>query len=180
MLAAARLSMAFQAPGASMQRGSWLWIFGPPASNVMILVLEIATCAVDMLTCPFSRPLSAGTPVSEALLFRFEGPHCSIDINECVRGTDNCGANSTCINTVGGFTCTCWHGFTGLNSDPHSSCTLSEGQPPFCYPVILTRWPVWHYVQHHPVIQVSRVRILFTKILEQHVGTNKPFSQGVM
>lgn len=32
---------------------------------------------------------------------RFEGPTCSIDINECVRGTDNCAANAACINTQG-------------------------------------------------------------------------------
>lgn len=32
---------------------------------------------------------------------RFEGPKCDIDINECVRGTDNCAAEAACINTVG-------------------------------------------------------------------------------
>ena len=30
---------------------------------------------------------------------RFEGPKCDIDINECVRGTDDCTANAACINT---------------------------------------------------------------------------------
>ncbi|CAK0739538.1 hypothetical protein CVIRNUC_001174 [Coccomyxa viridis] len=43
----------------------------------------------------------------------YEGPHCDIDINECVRKTDNCGANSTCSNLPGSFTCTCWRGFSG-------------------------------------------------------------------
>lgn len=32
---------------------------------------------------------------------RFEGPVCTIDINECARGTDNCAANAACINTQG-------------------------------------------------------------------------------
>ncbi|KAK9917687.1 hypothetical protein WJX75_007185 [Coccomyxa subellipsoidea] len=43
----------------------------------------------------------------------FEGPQCNVDINECVRGTHNCAANSTCVNTVGSFSCQCWRGFTG-------------------------------------------------------------------
>ena len=34
-------------------------------------------------------------------LRRFEGPTCNIDINECVRGTDNCAADAACINTQG-------------------------------------------------------------------------------
>ncbi|KAL0028744.1 hypothetical protein WJX79_004058 [Trebouxia sp. C0005] len=52
----------------------------------------------------------------------FEGPTCTIDINECVRGTDNCAANAACINTQGGFQCQCWLGYTG---DGVSSCTAS-------------------------------------------------------
>ena len=44
---------------------------------------------------------------------RFEGPACDVDINECVRGTANCAANSTCTNSNGSFSCACWEGFAG-------------------------------------------------------------------
>ena len=36
---------------------------------------------------------------------RLEGPRCDIDINECVRGTDNCASNAACINTKGIHAC---------------------------------------------------------------------------
>ena len=36
---------------------------------------------------------------------RLEGPRCDVDINECVRGTDNCASNAACINTQGMHTC---------------------------------------------------------------------------
>jgi len=35
------------------------------------------------------------------------------DINECSLGTHNCNANATCINTNGGFSCSCNSGFSG-------------------------------------------------------------------
>ena len=35
---------------------------------------------------------------------RFEGPGCDVDINECVRGTDNCASNAACLNTQGTLT----------------------------------------------------------------------------
>ena len=35
------------------------------------------------------------------------------DINECIRGTDNCDANAVCTNVVGGHTCSCRSGFHG-------------------------------------------------------------------
>ena len=33
------------------------------------------------------------------------------DINECKRGTHSCGANSYCVNTVGGYRCRCAKGY---------------------------------------------------------------------
>eukprot|EP00884_Botryococcus_braunii_P009399 jgi/Botrbrau1/18460/Bobra.0072s0043.1 len=47
----------------------------------------------------------------------YEGPSCNIDINECVRQTDDCSPNSACINTNGGFKCQCYWGYSG------NSCT---------------------------------------------------------
>lgn len=44
---------------------------------------------------------------------RYEGPSCSIDINECVRGTAGCAANAGCINTEGSYRCQCYFGYQG-------------------------------------------------------------------
>lgn len=57
---------------------------------------------------PLHRPPLAPLPRS------YEGPDCSLDINECVRGTDNCAVGSAaCVNTDGGFVCKCAPGYTG-------------------------------------------------------------------
>ena len=37
------------------------------------------------------------------------------DINECEETQDICGANSTCNNTIGAFTCGCEDGFERTN-----------------------------------------------------------------
>ena len=38
------------------------------------------------------------------------------DVDECLSTPSVCGPNSTCINTVGGYNCFCWNGFTATNS----------------------------------------------------------------
>ena len=38
---------------------------------------------------------------------------CFSDINECIRGLDDCTENGTCINTPGSFDCVCKLKFTG-------------------------------------------------------------------
>ena len=35
------------------------------------------------------------------------------DVDECSAGTDNCGTNAACTNTVGSFTCACNSGYSG-------------------------------------------------------------------
>lgn len=37
-----------------------------------------------------------------------------MDINECVRATDGCSPHAGCINSKGGYTCTCYYGFSGV------------------------------------------------------------------
>ncbi|XP_072017426.1 lactadherin-like [Amphiura filiformis] len=39
--------------------------------------------------------------------------HLCTDVDECTLGTDNCGANAVCTNTVGSFTCDCNVGYSG-------------------------------------------------------------------
>jgi hypothetical protein len=71
------------------------------------------------------------------------------DINECTSGTP-CGANTSCANTPGGFTCSCKTGFQGdpvagctdinecltsnggCGSATYYSCTNNVGAPPTC------------------------------------------------
>jgi hypothetical protein len=40
-------------------------------------------------------------------------PNCDVDIDECVRATAGCSPYAGCLNNKGGFTCTCYYGFTG-------------------------------------------------------------------
>ncbi|XP_033647128.1 neurogenic locus notch homolog protein 1-like isoform X1 [Asterias rubens] len=44
--------------------------------------------------------------------YQGDGDTCA-DINECVRGLDNCHADATCINTPGSYRCVCNDGFAG-------------------------------------------------------------------
>ena len=43
-----------------------------------------------------------------ALCCSFEGANCNQDIDECVRGLDDCSPNAACVNTPGSFTCQCY------------------------------------------------------------------------
>ena len=40
----------------------------------------------------------------------FQGADCKTDINECLRGTDDCDLNAACVNTTGSFQCQCFSG----------------------------------------------------------------------
>ena len=42
-----------------------------------------------------------------------EGPTCSVSVNECLRGLDNCGENAACVDTDAGFECECYYGYSG-------------------------------------------------------------------
>jgi mannan endo-1,4-beta-mannosidase len=43
----------------------------------------------------------------------YEGISCDIDINECARGTADCSPNAACVNTAGGYLCSCYLGYPG-------------------------------------------------------------------
>ena len=47
----------------------------------------------------------------------------SLDVNECVEGTDNCHANADCTDTIGSFQCACSPGYSG---DGIENCTGEE------------------------------------------------------
>lgn len=52
----------------------------------------------------------------------YEGPFCSTDVNECVRGLAGCAQNATCTNTPSSYTCACYPGYSG---DGRASCTAN-------------------------------------------------------
>jgi len=47
----------------------------------------------------------------------YEGADCSVDINECIRGTHDCHYAAGCVNTIGSYRCSCYQGYQG---DGHS------------------------------------------------------------
>lgn len=58
----------------------------------------------------------------------FEGPGCSIDINECARGTADCDINAACANTLGGYNCSCFPGYSGDGSRCTATPSLAAVQ----------------------------------------------------
>jgi len=56
------------------------------------------------------------------------GGRCATDTDECTninveRASHNCSTHGTCVNNVGGFTCTCSNGFSGFSCD---ECTIES------------------------------------------------------
>ena len=44
-----------------------------------------------------------------------------LDIDECIEGSHNCDVNATCLDTDGGFYCTCNNGYTGSGTTGNCS-----------------------------------------------------------
>ena len=58
------------------------------------------------------------------------------DIDECELGINNCHENSTCVDVVGSFVCTCNNGFDGDGVNcTRGSCTSlqMEGMSPLMF-----------------------------------------------
>jgi len=53
-----------------------------------------------------------------------------VDIDECALDTDNCGANATCTNTDGSFSCACDIGYVGNGVDSCVATYASAGDCP--------------------------------------------------
>lgn len=75
---------------------------------------DITFCLVDE-TCSGPGDSSCGQCADG-----FTGPTCN-DIDECGTAGPGCGANTTCQNLPGTFSCTCLPGYSG---DPNTGCTL--------------------------------------------------------
>lgn len=72
-----------------------------------------ARCPRAALPTPRPAPDCSATRVGGREGTGKEGPRCDVDINECARGTAGCDPNAACTNSVGGYTCTCFEGYTG-------------------------------------------------------------------
>lgn len=61
----------------------------------------------------------------------YEGADCTVDINECIRGTHDCHyAAAGCINTIGSYMCSCYQGYQGdghLCLPVHTTTTTKGG-----------------------------------------------------
>ena len=52
----------------------------------------------------------------------------SSDVDECVTNNHDCDDNAMCINTVGGFHCTCNMGYTGVGTEGNCTSKVSAFQ----------------------------------------------------
>ena len=87
--------------------------------------LNALSSPLDGCVAPKAGSSTTASPLDGCALFAVrglpgtgrEGPDCATDVDECARGTHDCGTDpgATCEDTVGGFACGCrW----GHDSDP--------------------------------------------------------------
>ncbi|DBA95832.1 TPA: hypothetical protein ACH3X1_001379 [Trebouxia sp. C0004] len=92
------------------------------AKTIAGMAQAVPNCVLSPAEVP-EAPECSQTWVADQPGTGFEGPKCNVDINECLRQTMQCAPNAGCINTEGGYNCTCWPGYTG---DGEVSCTPSS------------------------------------------------------
>ncbi len=68
--------------------------------------------AVSLGLLAFLGGSGCGSDQTCASGFVLQGGTCA-DVDECATGAANCGANATCTNTAGSFTCACNAGYAG-------------------------------------------------------------------
>ena len=69
-----------------------------------------ASCAFAPASALSGTPQHGNSSMS-TLACRYEGVGCTLDINECVRGTADCPANAGCVNSNGSYSCPCFYGY---------------------------------------------------------------------
>ena len=87
-----------------------------------------------------------------------------MDIDECVRATAGCSPNAGCINSKGGFTCTCYYGFSGKYFPTGRWMTLARSTPSPASEKLQTSSARMHTATHgmastNNVIERSDVRL---------------------
>eukprot|EP00117_Sycon_ciliatum_P040970 scpid85790/ scgid4650/ Cartilage oligomeric matrix protein; Thrombospondin-5 len=81
----------------------------PQSSSLLLVVFSMAYAVPQIL-------LLSATSMAET------------DINECTAGTHHCSINSTCINTMGSYTCGCYPGFIDHSTANLCSACVSPWQ----------------------------------------------------
>ena len=101
--------------------------------------------------CSLDAAKKANVPAVASCEAGKEGPTCSLNVNECLRGLDNCHENAACIDTDEGFTCECFYGYTGdgtsCTQQPDVTAELKSKyfttpQTVSCQLAIPVNWPV--------------------------------------
>ena len=102
----------------------------PPAATCILPTTAVAGYLLDGVACsslqsgniacdpdPTCAAGYTGTPTDSDYSCSADGAELVIggcvDVDECTAGTDNCDPNAVCINTAGGYTCTCNSGYSG-------------------------------------------------------------------
>ena len=68
---------------------------------------------VESFACVNTRSLGSSSSDISAEYNGFSVFYFAVDINECSTNNGGCDINAVCLNTGGGYTCTCNSGYTG-------------------------------------------------------------------
>ena len=65
----------------------------------------------------------------------------AVDFDECLRGTFECTADSSCVNLAGSYTCQCNDGYEEHTDGKHKTC-VGECLSPICHQSVTNLSPV--------------------------------------